>query len=419
MTMADSAPPPPPEEDPLIQVLMRLAQADFTARVPRSFNGDRDDTVAYLVNTMSEELSRMMSELKGHHDTLEKAVTTFAEVLSAHAAGDFSAAAPRTDDGSPLDVLAFIINSTGEETGRLFQERNLAYEELQQAKETEAINKARAAFLANVSHELRTPLNSIIGFGELLHEIAQAEADAGDDSTRLAKRKRYIENILRSGRTLLEMITSLLEMARLEAGKIELRPERLNLADACEGLIGLMYPVAERKGIRLRLEAEPDLPLVVTDPKKFQQIVFNFLSNAVKFTESGGRPGEAEVVVRVERLVARGGPGGPGGAGEERVRVSVIDNGPGIAPEDQGRIFEKFAQLNGGLTREHAGTGLGLAISKDLAAVLQGEIQLVSEPGRGSMFSLILPLALDGVRPGTPGGGAGSAPASEMVRSVG
>jgi len=270
--------------------------------------------------------------------------------------------------------------------------------------------RLKGDFLANVSHELRTPLNSIIGFAELLAEIAQAEADAGDDSTRLAKRRRYVDNILQAGRGLLDLINGLLEMAKIEAGRVQVHPEPMSVKDACEGLLGLIAPLADKKGIELRLEVADDVPIIETDPKKFQQILFNLLSNAVKFTEgsaSGARePGAAppadnasappprpgRVTLRAERLVGRG---VEDRASQDAVRISVIDTGPGIAPEDQRRLFQKFEQLEGGHTKGHTGTGLGLAISRQLASLLQGEIQLVSEVGRGSMFSLILPLRLD------------------------
>ncbi len=258
--------------------------------------------------------------------------------------------------------------------------------------------KLKGDFLANVSHELRTPLNSIIGFADLLLEIARTELAAGDDSTRLAKRVRFLENILNAARDLLEMINGLLEMAKIEAGKYELRIEKVNVHDTCEALAGLIFPLASTKGIKVNLEIAGDLPLIETDAKKFRQIVFNFLSNAVKFSptaeEAGGSGAKAVVTLRAERLVA-GRPGEQSSADSDRVRISVIDNGPGIAIEDQGKIFEKFSQLSRGHTKEHAGTGLGLTICKELAGVLQGELQLVSDLGRGAMFSLMVPVALD------------------------
>lgn len=267
-------------------------------------------------------------------------------------------------------------------------------------------NKLKGEFLANVSHELRTPLNSIIGFAELLLEATDKELEAGDDSTRLVKRKRYLENIHNAGRSLLEMINGLLDMAKIDAGKMAVSVSPVSLKDMAEAWIALFRPLADRGGVELVAEIGGDLPIVETDSEKLQQIVVNLMSNAVKFTSEkaadernaaatggtsgGGQP--ARVTLRVERLVARG---SDGAASEDRIRISVLDTGPGIAPEDQKRIFEKFQQLDSGHTRRHAGTGLGLAICKELTSILQGELQVESEVGRGSMFSVILPLTLD------------------------
>jgi signal transduction histidine kinase len=272
---------------------------------------------------------------------------------------------------------------------------NLKVDELQQSNSAlyEAA-KLKGDFLANVSHELRTPLNAIIGFADLLTEVAQSELAAGDDSTRLSKRLRFLENILNAARDLLEMINGLLEMAKIEAGRYELRIEKMHLQTTCEALAGLIFPLASQKDIKVNIEIAPDLPLVETDIKKFRQIIFNFLSNAVKFVPGSSQSGpKGEITLRAERLVGSQ-PDTPG-ANSDRVRVSVIDNGPGIAREDQARIFDKFQQLSGGHAREHSGTGLGLAICKELAGVLQAEIQVVSDVGRGSMFSLILPMHPD------------------------
>lgn len=253
--------------------------------------------------------------------------------------------------------------------------------------------RLKGDFLANVSHELRTPLHSIIGFSELLLEIARAEAAASDEpSPQLAKRLRYNENILVAARNLLVLINSLLEMAKIDAGKVKVHPERVNVRTLCEGLAALIAPLADKKGISLKLEIADDLPPVTTDPKRLQQIVFNFLSNAVKFTEPLEKTGRVPIVtLRAERLL--GGRAGP--AEDDRLRISVVDNGPGIPPEEHARIFDKFHQLDAGHTREHSGTGLGLSIAKELATILHGELQLVSEPGRGSMFSVIIPITLE------------------------
>lgn len=263
-------------------------------------------------------------------------------------------------------------------------ERNLALYEAARLK---------GEFLARVSHELRTPMNAIIGFAELLQETAAADREnptrAGEPD-RVTKRAKYLNNILSAGRTLLEMINDLLAMARIEAGNIEVSVQEVSVAESCEGLLALIRPLADKKSIRLTLHApssesrgsDPELPIIRTDPKKFEQIVFNFLSNAVKFT-----PEHGEVTLRAERLRSADGVG--------RVRVSVLDTGPGIPADQHAFVFERFTQIDGSRTREHQGTGLGLAIAKEFAELLQGEIQLVSESGRGSMFSLILPLELD------------------------
>ncbi|HZW10639.1 MAG TPA: HAMP domain-containing sensor histidine kinase [Phycisphaerales bacterium] len=256
-------------------------------------------------------------------------------------------------------------------------------------------NTLKSEFLANVSHELRTPLNSIIGFAELLLEIAEREraaaAQAGADG---GKRVRYLENIVSASRSLLALIEDLLTMARLEAGRVDLHLERVNVRDACEGLVALIQPQADRSGVLVRGEVIGDLPLLETDPRRFQQIVFNFLSNAVKFTgPKGSDHRQGEVVLRAERL-----PPGHAEDDRERVRVSVMDNGPGIPPEEHERVFEKFRQLGEGPTRQFGGTGLGLAIARELAHLLQGEIQVVSDVGRGAMFSLILPVTFNHAR---------------------
>ncbi|MGC8624926.1 MAG: ATP-binding protein, partial [Phycisphaerae bacterium] len=229
-------------------------------------------------------------------------------------------------------------------------------------------NKMKSEFLTNVSHELRTPLNAIIGFAELL---ATAKPSADDP-----RWKRYIDNILTSARQLLDLINDLLDLAKIEAGKMVLRLERINVPDVCESLVNFMRPLAQKKNIELSLLVQPPIPLVTTDPARFQQILYNFLSNAIKFT-----PEDGHVRITVTTLEAKG------------VKISVTDTGPGIAPEHHAAIFEKFNQLDASVTRRHGGTGLGLTISHELAAMLHATIELVSEVGKGATFSLLIPIA--------------------------
>ena len=242
-------------------------------------------------------------------------------------------------------------------------------------------NKIKGEFLANVSHELRTPLNSIIGFAEVLEDTLKGPNGIVDE-----KRKRYIYNIITSSRRLLDLINDLLDLAKIEAGRMEVRVDTVNISDTVEGLITLIRPQAEKCGITLAMKVQRALPLIQTDAGKVHQVIFNFLSNAVKFTPEGGT-----VTLEADLLE---GPAAQLRAGERRIRLSVTDTGPGIPLDMQDRIFDKFTQLDNSVTRNHGGTGLGLTISRDLAKLLQGRIELDSDLGRGATFSLIIPLEL-------------------------
>lgn len=235
-------------------------------------------------------------------------------------------------------------------------------------------NKLKGEFLANVSHELRTPLHSIIGFAEVL---AEALGDVPPDD----KRRRYLSNIVTSSRQLLELINDLLDLAKIEAGRMELHLGPVSVADTCEALLGLIRPQAEKRAIELKLKLQPNIPVVQTDAGKLQQIVFNFLSNAVKFTPQRG-------TVTLAAAIVESTTGQP-----PQVRISVSDTGPGISLENQKRIFEKFVRLEIGETASHGGTGLGLTISKELAELLGAQLGLDSDVGRGATFSITLPLS--------------------------
>jgi len=230
-------------------------------------------------------------------------------------------------------------------------------------------NRLKSEFLANVSHELRTPLNSILGFAELLQESLPASD---------ARLRRYLQNIMTSGRHLLALITDLLDLAKIEAGRMDVHCEPLSLTDLLEGLANVMRPLSEPKSVSLAVDVAADVPIIQTDHAKLQQVLYNLLSNAIKFSPEGGK-----VDVRAERLNG------------EHVRISVVDRGPGIPPDKHALIFEKFTQLDGSVTRSHGGTGLGLAISRELTTLLGGRIGLDSEPGRGATFWIVLPVRLE------------------------
>jgi signal transduction histidine kinase len=233
------------------------------------------------------------------------------------------------------------------------------------------MNRLKSDFLATMSHELRTPLNSIIGFSEIL---------AGNEKLS-EKERRYATNIQTSGKMLLGLINDILDLAKIESGKMELHLEEFSIRDVVEGLLTMARPIAEKKSIELDVEIDPDVPVVYQDAGKIQQVLYNLLSNAIKFTPEGGR-----VIVSADTT-------------ETDLVLAVEDTGVGIAPEDRERIFEKFRQgasgLIGGettLTRQYSGSGLGLSIVRELCHILGGEITLDSELGKGSTFTVRLPL---------------------------
>jgi signal transduction histidine kinase len=234
------------------------------------------------------------------------------------------------------------------------------------------MNKIKNEFLATMSHELRTPLNSILGFSDVL-----AGAENLSD-----KQKKYLLNIRTSGQSLLTLINDILDLAKIEAGRMEINIVEFSVEDLVERLTSSMRPLAEKKNIDMQWEVDSRLPIVVQDLGKIQQILYNLLSNAIKFTPEGGR-------IRVAA----------GRVSEEFFELIVADSGVGIPLEDQAVIFEKFRQGrnsrgDGALTREYEGTGLGLSIVKELSKLLGGEILLESEFGKGSTFTVRLPLQL-------------------------
>jgi two-component system sensor histidine kinase BarA len=227
-------------------------------------------------------------------------------------------------------------------------------------------NRLKGDFLTTMSHELRTPLNSILGFSEVL-----VTSPGLND-----KQQRWVNNIQSSGERLLTLINDILDLAKIEAGKMQVRLSEFSAYDVCEGLLAMFRPLAEKKNIELRSQLEQVIPPLRQDVVKLQQILSNLLSNAIKFTPEGGR-----VLLKAE-------------ADPLYIVLTVTDTGVGIAREEQDLVFEKFRQSGNPITREHAGTGLGLSIVRELSKLLGGEVTLQSELGRGSTFTVRLPLQL-------------------------
>ncbi len=235
------------------------------------------------------------------------------------------------------------------------------------------LNMLKSDFLATMSHELRTPLNSILGFSEVLGSI-----DALDD-----KQKRYVQNIQKSGKTLLEMINDILDLAKIESGKMETRLTDFRITQVVMAQADMARPLTERKNIDLDTHVDGELPPMHQDQARVQQVLNNLLSNAIKFTPEGGR-----ITISVRRDES------------DFLVLEVSDTGVGIAEEDQQAIFEKFRQgrtavpSGDAMTREYSGSGLGLSIVKELCKLLGGEVSVHSELGKGSTFTVRLPWVL-------------------------
>ncbi|OYX90956.1 MAG: ATPase, partial [Caulobacter sp. 35-67-4] len=239
----------------------------------------------------------------------------------------------------------------------------------------EGANKAKSEFLANMSHELRTPLNAINGFSEIM--MNEMFGQLGDQ-----RYKGYSQDIHNSGQHLLALINDILDMSKIEAGKMNLKFEPLNLEDVAEDAVRLVRNRAEAAGLKLVIDF-PQLPEIEADYRAVKQVLLNLLSNAIKFTPRAG-----SVTIRAE---VRRDPLG------ERVRVSVQDTGIGIAKDDLARLARPFEQVESQLSKTTQGTGLGLALTKSLIEMHDGSLEMTSTPGEGTTVSFILPVRQSGI----------------------
>jgi signal transduction histidine kinase len=262
-----------------------------------------------------------------------------------------------------LGALAAAFNAMAERVQDLIEglERKVA----ERTKALEVASQHKSDFLANMSHELRTPLNAIVGFSQVLKQKLFGQVNE--------KQEEYLDDILSSADHLLSLINDILDLSKVEAGQVELEKGLFSLREALERGVVMVRERASKNGVQLSLELDPSVDLVQGDERRIRQVVFNLLSNAVKFTPAGGQ-------VDISTTKDNG-----------EVRVAVRDTGPGIAADDQSRIFEEFQQARDTNGERPEGTGLGLALSKSLVELHGGRIWVESEPGQGSTFTFTLP----------------------------
>jgi PAS domain S-box-containing protein len=283
----------------------------------------------------------------------------------------YNAATFRDTEGRLKGVFAAARDVTEQNRLRLQLEQRNRELEIQNQRVQEA-NRLKSEFLANMSHELRTPLNSIIGFSD--HLLAQ---DAASFSV---EHREYLGDILNSGKHLLQLINDVLDLAKVEAGKMELTPEGFSPQRAVKEVCSVIKPLVEDKRITLVAELANEPELVMLDPLRFKQILFNLVSNAVKFTDDGGR---------VEIHLT-------GNGSDRTFQLRVVDTGIGIAPGDLPRLFREFEQLDAGPGRRFQGSGLGLSLTKRLIELHSGTIEVQSELGKGTTFTVVLPIGTNG-----------------------
>jgi GAF domain-containing protein/anti-sigma regulatory factor (Ser/Thr protein kinase) len=272
----------------------------------------------------------------------------------------------RKTPGEFAPEIVRLLSTFATQSALAIQNARLFAEIADKSRQLEAASRHKSEFLANMSHELRTPLNAVLGFSEVLLQRMFGDLNAKQDE--------YLTDIYTSGQHLLSLINDILDLSKIEAGRMELAPAPFHLPDALDNAVTLVKERAARHGITLQVDQDPGLGEIVADERKVKQVLLNLLSNAVKFTPEGGR-------ISLKAAQRNG-----------VVEIAVTDTGVGIALEDQAAIFEEFRQVGLDETRKQEGTGLGLTLAKKFVELHGGRIWVESAPGRGSTFTFTLPL---------------------------
>ena len=343
--------------------LLELIAGNIGTSIEAARYRQRLQEVLAETQQLNEELQVQQEELKTANEELEEQ----SRILKESQAHLETQQVELEQTNEQLAEQAQILADQRDAMDQKNTELNLAQTQLEErAEELQRSSKYKSEFLANMSHELRTPLNSSLILAKLLAENPQDNLSA--------EQVKFAESIYSAGNDLLHLINDILDISKVEAGKLEMLPENTSVARLVDGLRGMFQPLATQKKLDFQVELQDGSPLMIyTDRQRLEQVIKNLLSNAVKFTESG------TVSLTVTSMP------------DDGIAFVVRDSGIGIAADQQESIFEAFRQADGTTNRRYGGTGLGLSISRDLAALLGGSISVTSEPGKGSVFTLVLP----------------------------
>jgi len=274
----------------------------------------------------------------------------------------------RQEPGSFAPAVVHLLQTFATQSVLAIENARLFREIEEKGRQLETASKHKSQFLANMSHELRTPLNAILGYTELILDNIYGEVGE--------KVREVLGRLEKSGRHLLALINDVLDLSKIEAGQLTLALSEYSMSDVVQTVVTAVEALAAEKRLALKVTVAPDLPLGRGDERRIGQVLLNLVGNAIKFTELGQ--------VRVEVSATDG-----------AFRVAVADTGPGIAPEDQEKIFEEFQQVDSSSTRKKGGTGLGLSIAKRIVEMHGGRIWVDSSPGKGSTFWFTLPVRVE------------------------
>ena len=382
----------------LVELAARLCDADYVT-ITRQKEGVQFFAEAYGLSSEFIEYVRGTSVEKGRGTAtgralLEGQVIHIADVLAdrdytwaqAQRLGDYRTvlAVPMLREGIPIGVLTLtrskvrpftdkqieLVNTFADQAAIAIENVRLFDEIQDKSRQLEMASQHKSQFLANMSHELRTPLNAIIGVTEMLREDAEA----------LKQDLEPLDRVLGAARHLLALINDILDLSKIEAGRMELQLEDFALAPLIEGVVKTIEPLAAKNENRVAVSCDAAIGALHADQMRLRQALLNLMSNANKFTERG------TITVDARRMQENG---------RDWITIAVVDTGIGMTPEQMGKLFQEFSQASSSTASRYGGTGLGLAISRRFCQMMGGDITVESEPGRGSTFTIRLPRIVD------------------------